>query len=568
MVDIKENTFLKYPNIISYECTKKIKEQMEKNICKINIGLQGTGFFCKISFPDINNMLPVFITNNHVINDKLLYKKDQKINIDIFDESGIKEISLNNRMKYTNEEYDITIIEIKEKDGIKNFLELDEIIINDIINNDNKNKTYVKETVYIIQYPENKLSVSYGILDNIQSDKIYNFQHKCGTKGGSSGSPVLNLNNKIIGIHKEGNYNNSKLYNKGLFLNYPIKEFIRKEKLLKILNEKFKLNIKDNRINKLELTDTNLNGVLNELIKVDFEELKELNLKLFNNNLIDIKVLEKVKFEKLKLLFSISGLNILEKLNLKELKNLSYGPNNIPNINALEKVKFEKLEILELDKNKISNINVFEKVNFKELKELYLYNNDISDINVFKNVKFKNLEILDLGENKISDINILEEVNFKELKKLYLFYNNISDIKVFEKVNFKELRKLDLGENKISDINAFKNANLTELRELYLNKNNISEIKVFQKAKFEKLKKLDLGENLISDINILKNNNLKELKELYLNGNKISDIKVFAEVKFKKLKKLDLSENEIPDNNTFKKVKQLYKILNSEESEL
>ena len=41
-----------YPNILSYECTKKILTQMEKYICKIKIGNeQGTGFFCKIPFP-------------------------------------------------------------------------------------------------------------------------------------------------------------------------------------------------------------------------------------------------------------------------------------------------------------------------------------------------------------------------------------------------------------------------------------------------------------------------------------------------------------------------------------
>ena len=60
------------------------------------------------------------------------------------------------------------------------------------------------------------------ILNRIYEDKKYNFNHKCSTKGGSSGSPILNINNKVIGIHKEG-YNNK--YNKGLFLNYPIKKF-------------------------------------------------------------------------------------------------------------------------------------------------------------------------------------------------------------------------------------------------------------------------------------------------------------------------------------------------------
>jgi hypothetical protein len=41
-------------------------------------------------------------------------------------------------MKYTNKEYDITIIEIKEKDNIKNYLELDDNILNDLIDNKNQ----------------------------------------------------------------------------------------------------------------------------------------------------------------------------------------------------------------------------------------------------------------------------------------------------------------------------------------------------------------------------------------------------------------------------------------------
>ena len=130
----KEITVAGYPNWITYECTKKIIEQMEKNICKITIGEnRGTGFFCKIPFPDKNNMLSVFITNNHVINKDILYKDDSKIEIDIMEENNTKIINLNNRKKYTNEEYDITIIEIKDEDNINNYLELDDIIINNIL---------------------------------------------------------------------------------------------------------------------------------------------------------------------------------------------------------------------------------------------------------------------------------------------------------------------------------------------------------------------------------------------------------------------------------------------------
>ena len=181
-----------YPNVISYETSQKMVDQMAKYICKFNIGKsKGTGFFCKIPFPDKNNLLPVLITNNHLINEPLLYKKDENISINIKEETEIEKINLNDRMKYTNEEYDITIIEIKDQDNIKNYLELDDNIINDILSNKNSNKEYIDETIYIIQYPEGKLSVSYGVLDNIFQDKKYNFNHKCSTKGGSSGSPIL-----------------------------------------------------------------------------------------------------------------------------------------------------------------------------------------------------------------------------------------------------------------------------------------------------------------------------------------------------------------------------------------
>ena len=247
----KESMLTGYPSTITYESTQKIIEQMEKSICKFKIEEeQGTGFFCKIPYPNKNNMLKVFITNNHLINDILLYHENSKITLDIKSEKEPKIINLNNRLKYTNIEYDVTIIEIKDNDNINSFLKLDKNLIMDIENNlnmNNNNKEFIDKTIYIIQYPEGELSVSYGILESIYEDKKYNFNHKCSTRGGSSGSPILNINNKIIGIHKEGN--NMNKYNKGTFLNYPIKEFIKlnnknNEILLKKFNTKYYKNIR------------------------------------------------------------------------------------------------------------------------------------------------------------------------------------------------------------------------------------------------------------------------------------------------------------------------------------
>ena len=431
---IKEKMLTGYPNTITYECTKKIIEQMENNICKIKIGeVQGTGFFCTIPFPNKNKKLNVMMTNNHVINDKLLYDYNSKIEINIKKENKPKEIDLSDRLKYTNIEYDITIIEIKEKDNIKNFLELDDYIKNDILENNNNNYyQYIDKTIYIIQFPEGELSVSYGVLNNIYEDKKYNFTHKCSTKAGSSGSPILNLNNKIIGIHKEGT---RQKVNIGSFLSYPIKEFIKYETFLKDFNKKYNLNIRDTMIDKLDLSFKNLgNELLEDLCKIEFQDLKELDL--CGNDISDIKILEKAKFKKLEIIFlgnnKLTDINILEKVHFEKLKELNLNDNIISDISVLEKVKFEKLEKLNLSCNGISDINVLEKVNFKELKILNLFDNNISDIEVLGKVKFPNLEILYLNKNKIDTIKyskILSQLNskikdFKSGKSSYFSWIN------------------------------------------------------------------------------------------------------------------------------------------------
>ena len=516
---IKEKLLNGYPDIISYECTKKIIEQMEKNICKIKIGNeQGTGFFCKIPY---NNKI-VLMTNNHVIDEN---KKE--INIKIKEEKRSRIIDLNNRIKYTNEEYDITIIEMNEKDNINNYLELDNNIINEL------NEELIDKTIYIIQYPEGELSVSYGILDNIHIDKKYNFNHRCATKGGSSGAPILNIkNNKLIGIHKESS---NKRNNRGLFLNYPIKEYL--QLYYNKLQEFNNLNIQQDTTKIYSIDNAIINGGLKES---SINKLHGFNKK-YNLNIqqdttkIDLRHKE----------IGNEGLKDLCRIEFKELKELYLCENNISNIKVLENAKFEKLEILNLGNNKISDINILERVKLKELKELYLYENNISDIKVLQNIKFEKLEILNLGNNKISNINILEKIRLKELKKIYLYHNNIYDIKVLEKVKIEKLEILDLGGNKISDINILEKVKLKELKELYLYENNISNVKVLENAKFEKLEILNLGNNKISDINILEKVKLKELKKLYLYGNNISDVKVLENIKLEKLEIINLENNKI-----------------------
>jgi len=175
-----------YPKPLSYEYTKKIKEQMEKNICKIEIGdKRSIGFFCKIPFPTKDKMLNALITNNPINNEDILNDNIQNISLKIKEDEEHKEIHLNNRIIYTNKEYNTTIIEIKDEDEINYYLELDDNIINDILYNNNKNSKYKDKTIYIIQYQEGELSLSYGIykmlikkiniilIINVAQEKVY-----------------------------------------------------------------------------------------------------------------------------------------------------------------------------------------------------------------------------------------------------------------------------------------------------------------------------------------------------------------------------------------------------------
>ena len=203
---------------------------MEKNIYNIKVGNdEGTGFFCKVPFPDQNNILKVLITANHVLYDKTLYNEEESISILINEEKQERLLSLSNRIKYSSWDYNISIIEIKEEDKINNYsyLELDDKILDDILNNNNEMEEYKDNAIYILQnHYKFNLSVLFAMISDFDENRKYIFKYNFKTSV-SSGSPILDLNNKVLGIH----YGQHKRYNfnMGIFLNYPLKEFIIKK---------------------------------------------------------------------------------------------------------------------------------------------------------------------------------------------------------------------------------------------------------------------------------------------------------------------------------------------------
>ena len=277
---IQEKLIEEQPIPVSLEGTKKIIFQMENCICQIysKNGERGTGFFCKIPFN--NNLLPVLITNNHVLNEKDI-ENNNIIELSINNDK--KEIKIDNlRKKYTNsdKETDITIIEIRQnKDEIKNYLELDE---KDIYENEkNKELEYRKKSIYILHYPEGELKVSYGLINNITKNKTIN--HYCNTKGGSSGSPILSLKTlKVIGIHyaSSNNFN----FNYGMLIKNAIDLFNKHHNKNKIKKQNKKnSNEGNNNLDNVQFDQKNYFIDKNKPIKNPLDIYKEPTLIGLNN---------------------------------------------------------------------------------------------------------------------------------------------------------------------------------------------------------------------------------------------------------------------------------------------
>ena len=118
-----------YPKPITKQCTKKILEQIDEAIYKINEkeGNNEIGVFIKIKYK--NKEFPVLITKSKILNET----NNNIININNNKEKN--EIELG-KILYLNNEYNILMAEIKENKNI-NYIEIDDNIIN-------------KESIYII----------------------------------------------------------------------------------------------------------------------------------------------------------------------------------------------------------------------------------------------------------------------------------------------------------------------------------------------------------------------------------------------------------------------------------
>ena len=514
--------------IIKISQNKIILSQLVKSTCKIikGIGDTGTGFFCKIPYPDQFHLLPVLITNHHILNEKNL-KQYCNIRLTINDDNIEKNILIDDsRLIFTDEEIDITIIEIKYFDQIIHFLDIDEDIVTE--EKQDNNISYGNENIYILQYPiGEKASYSVGRIKDILG---FNINYYCNTNFGSSGSPILLLSKfKVIGVHKQRSKYN---FNRGTFIKVAIDKLNSQNKILiKSININKSLSyyqkkefqyLKDlanNKINLLQFTklmnelfsnnynniNKNQNNNIIEMTLTNTEEVKDIyflgntfyfdkfghkhyndGLKELNDSNVELYINDLETKFKNHLIFSRANFNIkmIIKIKITSCKNMFNGCSNLT-----------KIDLSSFDTENVTDMSgMFHGCsNLKDLNLSSLNTEKVTDMSyMFSGCSL--LENLDLSSFNTTNVTNMEGMFLKCFRYLlnpitldlssfdtrnvrnmnYMFYNcetlgNIIFSSSFNTINVKSMRRMFCFCSYLVNLNlsSFDTRNVTNMEAMF-----------------------------------------------------------------------------------------------------
>ena len=396
---------------ITRKCTENILYQMNNSIykilnkeCKFIIG-----YFFSFKF-NVTTTIPFLVINNYEIK----IENNRSIKVSTFSDNKITKINLGNLI-YRNKEYNITIINIIEGQKEKiNFIDIDD----NIFNNDYE-INYRHESIYIFQNGDkNDISVSYGIIQNINNNK-FSFYGNIGKN--SIGFPIFNLlNNKLIGLLEK----KSRFSHRSIFLKFIIKEMIDNadHEIINEIDITFKaLTLAKNIFDNLEKNEMYTKLIIN-LTKSYFEYkkyiIKRWSSKYNFHGLRDLYYLIKSTSKSLK---NNSGKKSLGKIAMENIER---------NFGGLELLEWQLISSIIIYKRIFSNIqdNISEDVDKYDL--LSSLKNNLED-NINRNLL--------LISNK-TESEILIEFLLKKLNKNFI---TIKSSKFKEKQNEEnELEKI------------------------------------------------------------------------------------------------------------------------------
>ena len=505
---------------VSFENTEKILSQMKNCICKLYTkdGGKGTGFFCKIPYPDQSKLLTVLITNNHILDENEL-KNNNIIKYNLKDDKQIRKIKIdkNKRKIYTSKEFDITFIEIKQnEDNINHFLEIDEEIMNK--NEEYIETTYKNKSIYIPHYPKGKdIVISYGLLDNIYNGTI---NHFCNTLKGSSGSPILSLDTlKVIGIHCGSSNDQYENCNKGIIITYPVKELVEPNK--KIFSLTYKLNY-DGRIFGDKFVENNKSKCIMIINDKKYKLSTHINKEIIKDEIIDIKLKEVKAITDMSCMFfeckNIFEISIWDTSNITNMSCMFYKCNNLPNISKLDTSNVINMSDMFSCCKKLPDISKWNTSNVINMSGMFSCCNNIPDISKWNTSNVIDMSIMFSGCKNLPDISKWDTSNVINMSGMFNGCKTLPDISNWDtskidNFNLSILKSLPININfKLNDvkmINIKGNDYMTfsNLVNIFYAKANIS--------KDNKKFKFSYNGLLIDD------NSKKILKELYIRTNSI-----------------------------------------------
>ena len=462
-------------NTINYLIPGKLIEKLSESILRIEFENKiSTGFFMKMNFQEINRKF--LLTCAHSI---IKENIESKITISIFygkaEQETEKKIELDNNKRFIkcfiDDDIDATIIEILPEDEIpeNKYLYPD-------LNYQDGYEQYFKSNIYTAGYPnfniykgEKYFSAGEILGFRFINDNNYHFLHNCSTKAGSSGSPLININQQVVGIHYGCNI--KRTVNHGVFIGSIIDILYKEEKVNIILNGK----IDDEKINQSKIVKEDVN-IYNNKEKI----INDRNVKINNNEEKNRNVNR-----------DRNDINIKKDETINDNINLNKNEPDIISIkNKTPKKKDNDFLIKVLSKGEDNNKN-----------SKSLSNSDMAIINeVFNNPSFMKLMKTFSQDQKIfRKLNNMPEVQkLKESNPIFKEAFNNPDL--MNKLGNPEILKI-FSEIK-SIINKDKEKN-----------NNIDDPKIFE-DKFNQLKNMGFNnDNLIREALLICKGNIEEAKE-------------------------------------------------------
>ena len=464
MMEVPERNFMSSPKPLKNKQTIIIVNQTKNSLCKIiTKNFNATGFLVHI--PN-----PVLITNNHVLGEEEL-EIGQKIKLSFNDDETFKSILIDkNRNIYTIYKkddviLDISIIEIKPlEDELSDheFLELD----NNIIKNDLKER-YEFQNIYIIQYSNGEESANTtGVISEIIKNKYnYDIVHTCDTDMGSSGSPILLYNHKVIGVHRG---------ECGTLLKYPIMEYlklfgVKKDSINDEKNEiiiSVKVKEKDVGKNVYFLDNTDDDDYFYENgkdVSKPHDNLKELNnnntLLFINNKLEEYKkffVPENPGTYEIKLKFNIKITNCRYMfygcINIIKIDLSKFNTQNVNNMGWMFGycVNLTNVNLTSFNTQNVTNMRGMfcrcEKLTEIDLSGFITQNVTNMD-NMFADCR--NLQIIDLSDFNTNNVTSMERMfqGCRNLKEIDLSVFNTKNVTCMESMfsSCGNLMKIDMS---------------------------------------------------------------------------------------------------------------------------